>query len=586
MGKALLIIVLGAGFLLARQGLGNQITEKETRKDQVEYEEEVLAREIARSGFNVGMGIARKHPNALDTAVLTVDQADGRVDGVYSGSARGGQYAVRAETMSGHSIRITATGYYGGVWEDGAYVGGASFTMSDSYRIRVLEARHDGELDVSFLASVAGYCSSVYMEEWYADEKVATRMVFPSGHNRDSAELPSSFFVRAGTQLNFFIGVDQNCNSEVEITGARAVNECTARRYMDGYSTDSPNTSQWARRLDNEWDYMHNALDIPADGMDQAEEEIWGLVEQNPRDRQRWRIAWEDIHNTSWDNPRSLNPRNSIQAFKVQGYDVNGDGNGDGWAARDANGYRTLTEGGLDLNDQQIEIALRPLRSVASRDSLWRAMKDERDDCGITSTSGMPPEPQVVVCHNGADQTIGASNYNAFINAGATPGTCPAPEREIQMCHNDAEVMVPESQIQSYRDQGATDGECPERQVEVCHNGTERLVPESNLQEHLTHGDTAGTCPEREIQVCHNGEERYIRESQVQSHLNHGDNEGECPPAKAEYDCPCPQNYLNAGYQGLLHRTPGNASNEQLYCMHPYYVSLHLYYHDDVKVCG
>ena len=312
MGKALIIIVLGAGFLLARQGFGNQLTEQESRKDQVEYENEVLAREIARSGFNVAMGIAREHPNALDTAVLSVDAADGKADGRFSGLARGGQYAVLAETTTGHGIRVTSTGYYGGKWVDGKYVGGAKYTMTDSYRIRVLEVREDGMLDVEFLASVAGYCSAVFMEEWHDGEVTATRMIFPAGHNRNGEQPASAFYVKAGTQLNFFIGVDQNCSSEL-----KPANECTVRRYMRSYPLAN---------LSSEWNYIHNALDIPVGSMEQAQESLWGLVEQKPSDRQSWRIAWEDIHNTSWDNPTGTNPSTSIQAFKIQGY------NGTGWA--------------------------------------------------------------------------------------------------------------------------------------------------------------------------------------------------------------------------------------------------------------
>ena len=269
MGKALIIIVLGAGFLLARQGFGNQLTEQESRKDQVEYENEVLAREIARSGFNVAMGIAREHPNALDTAVLSVDAADGKADGRFSGLARGGQYAVLAETTTGHGIRVTSTGYYGGEWVDGKYVGGAKYTMTDSYRIRVLEVREDGMLDVRFLASVAGYCSAVFMEEWHDGEVTATRMIFPAGHNRNGEQPASAFYVKAGTQLNFFIGVDQNCSSEL-----KSADECTVRRYMRSYPLAN---------LSSEWNYIHNALDIPVGSMEQAQESLWGLVEQLPR---------------------------------------------------------------------------------------------------------------------------------------------------------------------------------------------------------------------------------------------------------------------------------------------------------------
>lgn len=574
MGKAALILVMGASMLLVRQAFTNSSTQLESQKDQVEYEYEVLAREIARSGFNVAMGVAREHPNAIDAGVYAIDLADGSEDGVFTGDARGGVYAVRAESVSGHSLRLTATGYYGGTWEtqpDGSkkYTG-AKYTMSDTYRIRVLEVRSDGVLDVAFLASVAGYCSAVYMEEWRDGEVQSTRMIFPSGHNRDGSTPSSSFYVSAGTQLNFFIGVDQNCSEEL-----RTTDTCTVRKHMMSYTNNVPSV----------YDYTHNALDIPVGSMEQAQESIWGLVEQLPSDRQRWRIAWEDIHNTSWDNPTGTNPRSSIQAFKIQGYDVNRDGRGDGWLQRDANGYRKLTEGGLDLNDQQIEIAIRPLSSEASRDSLWYVMKDERDACGITETDGMPPAPEVMVCHNGDELTIPLTSYNAHINHGDTGGECPEPEPEVQVCHDGSERMVPESEVQTHLNHGDSRGTCPEPQVVVCHNGSDLSVPLSHVASHRSHGDTEGACPEEEVMVCHNGDERMVTESNLQSHLNHGDTEGACPEEEV-YDCPCSSNKLRQGKVGVLHRPPGNPNNEQLLCISRNgWLNGHQKNHDDLLLC-
>ena len=581
MGKAILLLVLGAGMILMRQAFNNQITERESRKDQVDYEYEVLAREIARSGFNVAMGIAREHPNAIDAAVYSIDVADGTNNDVFTGEARGGEYSVRAETISGHSLQVTSTGYYGGSWEpdlttpapnDSVYTG-ASYTMSDKYRIRVMEVRTDGMLDVEFLASVAGYCSAVFMEEWNDGVQGETRMIFPSGHNRDGATPASAFYVTAGTQLNFFIGVDQNCTSEL----AASADDCTVRSHMMDYNLNN---------LATEWDYTHHALDIPEGAMDQASESIWALVEQKPTDRQRWRIAWEDIHDVSWDNPNSTDPSSSIQAFKIQGYDTDNDGVGNGWTRTNPGDYRTLSEGGLDLNDQQIEVAISPITSIAQRDSVWYEMKDQRDDCGITTTTGMPPEPETVVCHNGTEKTVGVSAYNAHINHGDTPGQCPAPDPEHMVCHNDSEIMVPQSRLDDHRNHGDTMGSCPEPQIEVCHNNEEMNVPQSEVASHQSHGDTVGPCPEPSVQVCHDGNERTVPQSQAQAHFDHGDTEGVCPD-ETDYACPCSRKQLTKQRKvGILHRPPGNPNNERLLCISRRgWERGHRPRHDDLLIC-
>ena len=523
MGKALLIIVMGAGIVLARHALSGVETGMMSREDQLEYEEEVLAREIARSGFNVAMGIAREHPNSLDAAVAAIHNSDGTVDTRMRGDARGGEYVVRAETLTGHVLRITSTGYFGGHWAtddagNPVYKDGGTYTMSDNYRIRVLEVKQDGMLDTAFLASVAGYCSSVFMEEWYDDSLVATRMIYPAGHNRNGATSASSFYVRAGTQLNFFIGVDQNCSEKL----SSSTSTCEERTYMFEYDYD-PSSS--------DWNYVHHALDVPEGAMSQADESIWALVEQHPGDRQRWRIAWEDIHNTSWDRPNGTNPRTSIQAFKIQGYDTDGDGVGNGWQNRDSYGYRALTEGGLDLNDQQIEVAIRPIRNEAARDSVWRVMRTERDACGITSNDGMPPEPDNVVCHNNETRVIKESALQAHLNHGDTQGECPPP---------------------------------PENEVMVCHDGNSVMVVESQLSVHLGHGDTQGACPAPPEPEPEEPEEE--------------ENEG--------LECPCSRQQLQSHKVGILHRPPGNPSNERRLCIaRRGWERGHRPRHDDVLIC-
>src|SRR5690606_34839150 len=103
------------------------------------------------------------------------------------------------------------------------------------------------------------------------------------------------------------------------------------------------------------------AIEVDVEELREIEESIWDLVEHHPVDNQRWRIGWEDIHNTSWDRPEGTDPRNSLQALKLYGYDLNNDGRGDGWTRPSPNDYRRLRDGQLDLSDQVVEVSLEPV---------------------------------------------------------------------------------------------------------------------------------------------------------------------------------------------------------------------------------
>ncbi|MEM1055090.1 MAG: hypothetical protein AAGI52_06155 [Bacteroidota bacterium] len=573
MGKAALLIVMGASMLLMRQAYNNQITERESREDQVEYEYEILAREIARSGFNVAMGIAREYPNALDAGAYAVDMADSTLDGRYTGTARGGLFAVRAQPTSGHSLLITSSGYYGGEWVTDAagertYTG-ASFTMSDSYKIRVLEVREDGVLDLSFLESMAGYCSTVFMDEYRGDELTETRMVFASGHNRDGVRPPTSFYVTAGTQLNFFIGVDKNCSDKFSTSATT----CQAREHIINYDYDPASVG-------SKYDHVHYALDIPTDDISKMTESAWGMVEQRPSDRQAWRIGWEDQARSSWDNPNSSNPANSLWALKRLGYD------GNGWAERDAMGYRKLRDYGSrpDYSDQVIEIGISPVRSDAQRDSLWYAMKGERDACGITNTDGLPPAPEVLICFDGEERMVPVTAYDAFIENGAIGGACPEPEPEVQICFNGSERMVPQSEVPDYVSQGATEGECPEPQVVMCYDGQDVMVPISQVQTYLGYGAAQGECPEEMVTVCQNDSELDIPESQLRTYLDNGATAGSCPEEEI-YDCPCNERQLGRGRVGILHRPINNPNNSRTICIKGDKLDAYKY-RDHVRICG
>jgi hypothetical protein len=73
MGKALLVMVLGTGLFISVGYMGMNEARVQTTDRQASYEEEVIAREIARSGYNAAMGIIRPHGSRVLDASAAVN---------------------------------------------------------------------------------------------------------------------------------------------------------------------------------------------------------------------------------------------------------------------------------------------------------------------------------------------------------------------------------------------------------------------------------------------------------------------------------------------------------------------------------
>ena len=382
MGKALLIIVLGAGLALTQQLYTAFVNESATGEDQVEYQQSLIAREIANSAFNLGMGVVRSYGDNVQRGSRELNGSlnEGRSGTFASGRFAGGRYEVRSEMLTGHSVRVVATGYFGKQVDPqtGEETWAAEHVMHDEYRVPVLIARTDGPINVSFLESQAGYCSAVFYQAYTTDMPegfVPKPVMLFASDNRDrrTARPSQQIFVEAGTQMNFFIGVDQNCSTRLPASTP----ECKVRKHAQDYTFNA-----------GDFDYVHSALTVEAGKLDQAEESIWGITEQNPNSRQRWRVAWEDIHETSWDAVTSKDPTKSLQALKSLGYD------GTGWNVADTKGYRLLKDFGSrpDFSDQVIEIEV-----ISPQDPRFQSSqqteREAREACGEPTAEIIEPEP-------------------------------------------------------------------------------------------------------------------------------------------------------------------------------------------------
>lgn len=342
MGKAALLMVLGAGMFVAYGTLSTQETSHHTAKTQASYEKGVLAREIARTGFNVAMGILRQHGDSLQYAVNLIN--DG---GYLEGESQGGVYRATANYVSGYSVEVASTGYFGGEFAgNGQYKKGAVHVMEDNFTYSVPtnpgHVQQCSRLKSTFIQSEAGFCSAVFMKRYLPDgSEGEPEMLVAAGHNRNNSSHILGDTLLAGTQLNFFIGVDENCSEQPERHGVRWQDYDVENHEFDA----------------DDYDHVHYAFNLEEDDLFEIDEAVWGLVEQHPADNQKWRIAWEDQHRTDWDNPNTNDPRQSLQATKAYGY------SGTGWPRTDSRGYRTLSDFGSqpDFSDQVIEIELEPV---------------------------------------------------------------------------------------------------------------------------------------------------------------------------------------------------------------------------------
>ena len=468
MGKALLVLVLGSGLILTKQLYNTTLTEERTSKDQRAYQEEVIAREIAASAFNVGMGELRAYGDEIMAGALALNGPNnaGR-SGTYStGRFSGGEYTVRADPTSGHSVRVVATGRFGD----------AEYTMHDEYRVYVMIAERGGIVDVSFLESMAGYCSAVFLEMYTMDmedgDVPEPIMLFaPDNRDRRTARPAQLVWAEPGTQLNFYIAVDQNCSTRP----SSSMSECDLREYAREYHYGMSG-----------FDYIHRALDVEAGNLDQAHEDIWAFVEKRPNMRNVWRVGWEDIHNTSWDQPGSDDPVHSLQALKMFGYD------GLGWPEVDGDGYRVLRDYGNrpDYSDQVIEVGV-----ISPSDANYHGKLNQyyntQDDCGEEHDE-VP------------DETI---------NPDPTPDPDPDPTPD----------PTP--------DPGPTPAPTPDP------------TPEPTPDPEDDDGDS----------------DMYN-----------------------EYACDCTRNNTRNNKNPVLHRPPGNESNEQLLCLPDPATSTHLRKHNDI----
>ncbi|GAB5534731.1 MAG: hypothetical protein Rubg2KO_09800 [Rubricoccaceae bacterium] len=364
MGKAALLIVAAISVAGTSLILSLNETDVRARIDQSEYSADLIAREIARSAYNGGVADANRFGTDIDGALnavgtYTTDGCQAGAPECYrrEGVMQDGRFMIEARHTGGNGIEIYAVGYYEHPVPDPENPGQMmmvekAHVINESQSVDVLEVDPSGEgglLKIDFIDSNAGYCSAIFIKRTLPGvaeaDQPAPEMVYAPGKNRNgSRNVGFETFLAPGTQMNFAIGVDNSCygggsrpthHAQLRMNNAEALLNTPDPEGLDpqyGAKLLKAEMDSYSFREDD-WVWVHWALDGEALMDGTTKEAPWGMVEVDPTNNQRWRISFEDIHNWNLapDHANYDNPNHSLWATKRFGYDTNGDGVGDGW---------------------------------------------------------------------------------------------------------------------------------------------------------------------------------------------------------------------------------------------------------------
>ncbi|WP_263791895.1 hypothetical protein [Salinibacter sp.] len=325
MGKFSLLLslsVVGAVTILAFQG--NQ-TSVDTRERQSLRQGKVIARQIARSGYNSVLSEAHK-ADGPDKEVGQVVSAVDTVQGEYEG----GTYKAWLKKISSSAYTAVSV---------------SRFSVADSlveYRIggyanntmKAPTVETPSQLNVTFEQSMAGYCSAIYLKRVKPGTKPENQpdpeMVFPPGNNRNDASSSYEKTIESGTRLNFILAVDKNCSHEGD------------------ESADFP----------DDYNHIQRSFKQDVDKLNTMREAPYGMVEETTiGSSDGWRVSFEDQRVFSeaqlWDIKENGYPDNSYWSRSRKTY------GGDGWRTT-PDGLRDLDDYGSvpDFSDQVFKVAL------------------------------------------------------------------------------------------------------------------------------------------------------------------------------------------------------------------------------------
>jgi hypothetical protein len=358
MGKLAILLVMASMIGSATLMMQSERTNIESHERQGDRQKQLLAREIARSGFNymrAQAGFVRRTQQFNSTDAFIAHVNGGALNRWHTGTFQGGTYKTQ--------VRRTGASASFDVISVGEYQGAVATVGRTLVAPGILTVPKPSTLKARFLESQAGYCSGVYLQrtpaDWTPGEDLPEpELVFTASKNRDGEEALYETTIDTGTQLNFFLAVDMNCSNQKNMT-------LDEQRAL-------PLTS-------NKYDYYHSALDMSS-GINEMRNGKYAIIQENGLKENTWRIAFEDLIKFSDDQHEDvrrfgygdMNWRErsaSGSAFdyyfgKVEGVLANvfkyKSYGGNGWTSKDAAGYYRLgnTSKVPDFSDQVFEVEL------------------------------------------------------------------------------------------------------------------------------------------------------------------------------------------------------------------------------------
>ena len=413
MGKVALLLVASFGVAGATVFFTSKEADVRASATQGVYEADVIAREISRSAYNAGVADVNRHGRDVVQALLDFGEVVVSADVVgddkcangkpicsrRTGEMLGGTYVVEASANGGNGVEIYAAGTFG--YQAGPDAVSKTHRINEAHSVNVLQvtdlpAGQCGRLKIQFVDSMAGYCSSILLQRTVNGDTLKPQMVYGPGNKRNGqANVGFETLLASGTQMNFAIGVENTRHKGWQCDGTTSRGALPANLHpatvkalgTPGAETYDP--AALARSLrdyrfsEDHFDWIHWALDGTALQDGEPKEGPWAMVETDPTNDQRWRISFEDqpLWNLAPGAPGYDNPNKSLWATKRYGYDVTGDGKGDGWKdeerfalvpnagsgfsvsyLRGQDGFHDLRDTGspADFSDQVIVVEVEP----------------------------------------------------------------------------------------------------------------------------------------------------------------------------------------------------------------------------------
>lgn len=395
MGKYILLVVAavmaGSSMLMYQ----SQKTSLDTDQRQAQRQEKLIARQIARTGYNAVLAEARIHEDQDKKAESVVTDV-----GTITGTYQGGTYEAWLEKISPTSYRAISVGRLKSSVSRVGMSGDSTIShrIEDQHRKNTIpEASQptvtttdSSRLEVEFIDSMAGYCSAIYLQRMIPKtnnghgnncdgvdksnpgnapfknqdsdpnvddecggggaypskgnngnkkakfQTLDPELVFAPGNNRNGAESSYDKIIAPGTRLNFILAVDADYS-------------CEAR-------------GQNVTIDDNSFDYVRNSFSEDVSEFGKLNEAPYSLMQEKPSQPGTWRIAFEDLHfevAQLWDIKQNGYPNHDSQNEWSNRDKTFG---GNGWGT-DGEGYARLKDFGNvpDFSDQVIEVKIIPV---------------------------------------------------------------------------------------------------------------------------------------------------------------------------------------------------------------------------------